>query len=138
MKKLDDLLVGFTTSEHANSLKKEMEALTNESTELSIYNQEAAAQAFTTEASNATLGEEWIRFFQRNMGGGPSEFLRDVKEMNADEALVVVHTKTLEPKDVEDLKRKYKALRLKKAKHFGSFGVEHLTTEPGHREELPT
>ena len=137
MKKLKNLLVGFTTSTHTKALQEQIERLTHKNSEVAIYSQDAAKEAFLSKHSQATLSEEWVQFFQRNIGGGPSEFLRDVEAMKADEALIVVHTKDLSRDEISALKEKYTALKLNRAKHFSPYAVEHLTMEDGHDEEIP-
>ncbi len=88
--------------------------------------------------NNGSIGKGLLRSVQKHIGGGPSEFLRDVRQMPHDELLLAFE---FYPKGdnetIPALKAFFKNHRVRQAKYFGQFAVEHLTLDVNHEHEMP-
>lgn len=70
----------------------------------------------------------------KTIGGGPSEFIRDLKESPADEVMVCVETH--DENEKEKIFQVFRECGAYKMKYFHPMYVEHGSVEPGHRQEI--
>lgn len=131
---LNSLIVAFIDSQQAEKIVAELteSGIANES--IILLGPEQAQQAILQPDS---VIERAIRYFQDKIGGGAAELIRDVKNMKADQFLLVVQSGNLTTSKISSAENTFKKYNLYGAKHFGRFAVEHLTIAPNHRREMP-
>ncbi len=137
MEKLKNIIVGFAPSAKAkNFIEQFKENIHGPTHTVEILNQKEAQDLFTPKDEDSTLSGNLIRFVQKHIGGGPAEFLRDLKIMTDDDRLIVIETDQLDKDQIETARKLSQSFQLVQAKHFGDFAVEHLTFSKNHEAEM--
>lgn len=77
----------------------------------------------------------WLKYHaDKVIGSGPAEFVRDLKDSPEGETLVCVDIdKTIDKQHVMNVLRR---CDVHKVKYFHPMYTEHVTVEPGHRQEI--
>lgn len=77
----------------------------------------------------------WLRIHaDKVIGSGPAEFVRDLKQSAEDEVLVSVDIdKNIDKQHVMNVMRR---CNVHHVKYFHPMYTEHVTVEPGHRQEI--
>lgn len=129
---LNHKVFGFVSESNLNSLKRDLEEMDLNSEDILILSAEEAVKAVDVKGEHSGLMDRVRLTLQRWIGGGPSEFLRDVQLTDQYDYLVGVLA------GEEDVKEKvaevFKRNGVHHIKFFHPMYVEHLTVEPGHRQ----
>lgn len=137
MKNFKNMIIGFVKQENAQHFLDDFQAKIKSGTHSSyILTNKNANEIFSPEGESGDVAGNIKRFFQKHIGGGPAELIRDLKEMKDDNRLVVIETDELNDDQVEQARELAIEYELEQAKHFGDYSVEHLTHRPGHRAEM--
>ena len=137
MEKLKNIILGFAPSAKAEKFVEKFKSEIHGPNHTAfILNRHEAEEMFVPERGESTMSGNLIRFFQKHIGGGPAEFIRDLKRMSSDDRLVVIETEDLDDDQIETVRSLAKSSQLIQAKHFGDFSVEHLTFSKDHEAEM--
>lgn len=133
---LKNIIVGFISKEDRASFEQDWRK--PHDLEVEYLTPEEAFELVDPDNDKGTVFKGLLRSVQKHIGGGPSEFLRDVKNMDDDELLLAFefHEET-SSLSISDIRESFLRHNVRQAKHFGQYAVEHLTLDPDHREEVP-
>lgn len=137
MENLKNILVGFATKEGAERFINEFTKKTRTPAHTARALTKSQAQDIVAPQGD---GDDFVskikRFVQSHLGGGPAEFIRDVREMDSNDRLILIHTDELSDADIEIARSLATSCNLVQAKHFGGYSVEHLTFKKNHDAEM--
>jgi hypothetical protein len=137
MKDFKNMIIGFVKQAKAQHFLDDFQKKVSSSAHSSyILTGDKANELFSPEGESGEVAGNIKRFFQKHIGGGPAELIRDLKDMHEEDRLVVVETDELSKEQVETARELALEYDLEQAKHFGDYSVEHLTHKPGHRAEM--
>ena len=138
MQHLKNIIVGFVDKGHTDKIKEYMGSISIGSENWHFLDKTQAKKEFLApNKGSSDLLERINRIFQRHIGGGPTEFLRDIDQMKPNEVLFVAQVDGLNEETKIEIKNIMKSCRLRQSKYFGSYAVEHITLEEGHDDEMP-
>ncbi len=133
---LKNIVVGFISEKDRQAFEQDWRK--PHDLEVQYLNAEEAFDLVDPDNKKGSAFKGLLRSVQKHIGGGPSEFLRDVKTMSEDEYLLAFEYHEEEsPLSIGDIKESFLRHNVRQAKHFGQYSVEHLTLDPNHREEMP-
>lgn len=128
---LNHKIFGFFGDSELNGLKEDLAQMNISADDLLIIPTERAAEVVDPGGKHSGLFDKARTYFQRAIGGGPAEFMRDIQQRyDGHTFLVGVEVEDDEEKDkVGEILKKHNGHHIK---FFHPMYVEHLTVEPNH------
>lgn len=130
--KLKDIVTAFMPKQKIEILLENLNKRGFDENNVAIFTDSEAGKIVDITKHSMSIMTRIQRIFEGIIGGGPTEFMRDVKRMRKDQYLILVDVKSETEKD--EVFAAFRSVKAKRVKYFTKFYVEHGTLESDHRQ----